>query len=263
MNDEIVEVKGELVTQDTDALSIIAKRGALFDSLLDVALKSTHAHDWIDEGGKPYLQSSGAEKVARRFGIVVFDTSSEREEFEDEGGKYYMFTVTGKIGFNQNEFIQVIGTCTTRDKFLCKKNGAFKKLQDIDISSVKKKAYTNFMNTGIQKLIGLRNLTWEGLSKYGIGKGGKQQVQRKTEEKTDVPKIPMWTAVQQGKSYLFAKSGRHFGAGFLEKLGFKKSQKQEGTYWIEYTDDINVKMLAEYADNEKLLKQQEAANGAS
>ncbi len=261
MNDEIVEVKAELVT-DNDALSIIAKRGALFDSLLDVALKSTHAHDWIDESGKPYLQASGAEKVARRFGIVVFDTSSEREEFEDEGGKYYMFTVTGKIGFNQNEFIQVIGTCTTRDKFFCRKGGAFKKLQDIDISSVKKKAYTNFMNTGIQKLVGLRNLTWESLAKYGIGKGGKQQVQRKT-EKTDVPKIPMWTAVQQGKSYLFAKSGRHFGAGFLEKLGFKKSQKQEGIYWLEYSEELNSKLLTEYTENDKLIKEQEVSNGAS
>ena len=34
-----------------------------------VSLKLTNRHDWTDQGGKPYLQVSGAEKIARMFGI--------------------------------------------------------------------------------------------------------------------------------------------------------------------------------------------------
>ena len=32
-------------------------------------LKLTHSGDWVDQGGKPYLQSTGAEKLAGPFGV--------------------------------------------------------------------------------------------------------------------------------------------------------------------------------------------------
>ena len=45
------------------------KRIDAMNKIKRVAIKLTNKHDWTDQGGKPYLQVSGAEKIARMFGI--------------------------------------------------------------------------------------------------------------------------------------------------------------------------------------------------
>ena len=45
------------------------KRIDAINKIKQIALKVTNAKDWVDQGGRPYLQASGAEKIARLFGI--------------------------------------------------------------------------------------------------------------------------------------------------------------------------------------------------
>ena len=61
------------VSIESDNLVIMAenaeKRVDAINRIKKAALKVTNKHDWTDQGGKPYLQVSGSEKVARLFGI--------------------------------------------------------------------------------------------------------------------------------------------------------------------------------------------------
>ena len=250
MSEEIVVIEdstAEIAPIEADALEVIDRRNALFDKMLAVAIRSTSTNDWVDQSGKPFLQSSGSEKVGRRFAVKIFDTDQTKEDYEDEDGKYIMFTTTGKVGFNEVEYITVMGACSTRDKFFGKVGGAYKPLKDIDLTNIKKKSYTNFMSLGIQKLIGIRNLSWKELEKYGIGRGGKAIISYKKSEPKPSSKVepknkpdskPYWTSEHNDKKYLFVKKGNHFSEEFLKEFKFIQTKKNPINYFIEYTDGI-------------------------
>lgn len=232
-----------------DALDIIEIRNKAFDKILSVAISATGAADWVDMQGKPYLQASGAEKVARRFGTKWSNTKVEREDLEDESGKYYIYTVMGRSTFGDSETIEAIGTCSSRDKFFGREGGKLKKIQDVDLPNIKKKAYTNFIVNAVTRLLGLRNLTWEELEEFGIRKSGKTAVRFTT--KTDTPTVakasdakalskPYWTFDDEksGKVFLFAKVGKHFSEEFLTSNGFKETSKKNGNYYTESTEKL-------------------------
>lgn len=253
-----------------DALDIIESRNALFQRVMQVAISATSQGDWIDQEGKPYLQASGAEKVARRFGVRIYDVEIERENLSDDNGQYYLYTVTGKAAIgNGRESIESIGTCSSRDKFFGRAYGKNKPMQDVDIGNVKKKAYTNFMGNAITRLLGIRNLSWDDLSKYGINRSGKPGVTYQSKgakaaetkasaKAAEGSKKPYWTSDWKGKVYLHARVGQHYDEDFLVNLGMKKSQKTEGLYSIEATPEIEQALEEEFvAADETLAVQQE------
>lgn len=167
------------------------ERLAALDKIKMVALKLTNPHDWVDEGGKPYLQGSGAEKVARLFGISwrIFEPTEE-----DIGQGHYIITYKGEFALG-GAIITAIGARSSKDGFFKKyryegEGNERKKIElppsEIDKGDVKKAAYTNLLANGITRLLGIRNLTYEDLNKYaGIRqdqvstveykKGGKSQ----------------------------------------------------------------------------------------
>lgn len=248
-----------------DALEVIESRNALFNRVMDVAIRATSPSDWIDQNGKPYLQGSGAEKVARRFGVRIYDVQIEREDFEDENGKYYLYTTTGKAALGDKDFIEAIGTCSSRDNFFGKKGGQYKKIQDVDLPSVKKKSYTNFTGNAVTRLLGIRNLTWEELSKYGIGREGKTSIaydsgankstaSKKFESNKKDSKLPYWSNDYDGKTFLWASIGDHFQADFLIGLGFKKS-KNSNLFFREHSETVFNALKEEYEAAESVLKE--------
>lgn len=146
-----------------------------------VALRLTNRHDWVDENGKPYLQASGAEKVARLFGISwrIFEPVKENLD-----GGHYAFTYRGEFSV-EGEGIEAIGTRSSKDGFFKKYKGQGDDrvelpASEIDPGDVKKSAYTNLVGNGITRLLGIRNLTYEDLEKYaGIKKEDLASVQYK------------------------------------------------------------------------------------
>ena len=245
------------------------RRQKLYQRVMEVAIRATSQGDWIDQNGKPYLQASGAEKVARRFGVRIFDVEIERENITDDNGIYYLYTVTGKAALGSgNESIEAIGTCSSRDKFFGRSHGENKKMEDVDIGNVKKKAYTNFMGNAITRLLGVRNLSWEDIAKYGITRNDKSSVtykgneQKASETKTNQKagqdsKKPYWKSDWQGKTYLHAKVGVHFDEAFLVNLGFKASAKTAGQYSILHSADLENALEEEYVAAEEALGRQE------
>lgn len=264
---QTIEAPPEAALQD--ALEIMERRQALFQRVMEVAIRATNQGDWVNQDGKPYLQASGAEKVARRFGVRIYDVEIERENITDENGAYYLYTVMGKAALGSgNESIEAIGTCSSRDKFFGRKNGQNKPTQDVDISNIKRKAYTNFMGNAITRLLGIRNLTWEALAKFGITKNGAPAVEHKgasvkaTETKKAAnaaaqSKKPYWTNDYNGTTYVCARVGDHFSEEFLKNLGMKKSAKSEGLYSCINTPEIENALDEEFAAAEEQLAMQQ------
>lgn len=147
-----------------------------------LALKVTNAHDWTNQGGKPYLQASGGEKVARLFGI---SWRISEPIYESEEGGHYSYTYTGIFSLSGAD-IEAVGTRSSKDGFFKKygpkdSDGKSDTLppSEIDKGDVKKAAYTNLIGNGITRLLGIRNLTWEDLEVVGIKKEAVGRVEYK------------------------------------------------------------------------------------
>ena len=148
------------------------KRVEAMGKIKRMALKLTNPHDWVDQQGKPYLQASGGEKVARLFGISWRISEPILENLE---GGHFSFTYTGEFSLG-GATITAVGTRSSKDGFF--KKYSYKgddrtelPVSEIDRGDVKKAAYTNLIGNGVTRLLGIRNLTYEDLVEFaGIKK---------------------------------------------------------------------------------------------
>lgn len=175
---------------DTNLIAIAEeseKRLEALNKIKKVALKLTNPNDWVDENGKPYLQASGGEKVARLFGMSwrIFEPTEE-----DLGSGHFLVTYRGEFALG-GAIITAIGTRSSKDAFFKKYKYAGEQrvelpASEIDKGDVKKAAYTNLLANGITRLLGIRNLTWDDLKEFAgitqdkvtsvtFKKGGKAQ----------------------------------------------------------------------------------------
>ena len=170
---QIIEVQQETgltpITDDTliSLADQAEKRIEAITKIKRISLKSTNRHDWVDQGGKPYLQVSGAEKIARMFGISWRISEPIKETIE---GGHFSFTYKGYFSL-AGATIEAIGTRSSKDGFFKKygyENGQKQELpaSEIDAGDVKKSAYTNCIGNGITRLLGIRNLTYEDLKEF-------------------------------------------------------------------------------------------------
>lgn len=167
----IPEPKTEIITIETieDLISVAQKRMATVPRLVEMALKVTNYRDWVDQSGNPYLAHSGAEKVARLFGIKISNITTMKDWTEDTMGKYYIYKTEGKVSLPGNiDSIEALGTCSQRDGFFAKAKGEWLDTIEIDETNIMKASYSNFIVNGITHLLGLRNLTWEQVEKAGV-----------------------------------------------------------------------------------------------
>jgi hypothetical protein len=166
------------------------------------------------------------------------------------------------------ESIEAIGTCSSRDKFF----GKGKQIQDVDIANIKKKAYTNFYGNAVRKLLGLNNMTWEQLAMFGIRSGGavakvefangasKASATKKAQLAESQAKKPFWSSEYNGKTYINARSGRHFSPEFLLGIGMKAGKK-EGLFYAFASDNLLSALDDEYIAAEEMLSVKEEAKG--
>lgn len=163
------------------ALKIAERNEKLAKKIKLLAIKQTNPKDWVDQDGKPYLQSTGAEKVARLFGISwrICKGYPDKEIHKDDAGSYYIYTCKGEFFMGGNS-IEAMGTCSQRDKFFGHKGGELKAESEIDVTNIIRKAVTNMEVNGITRILGIRNLTWEELAECGIRQAGSNAVNYKT-----------------------------------------------------------------------------------
>jgi hypothetical protein len=162
------------------------KRVAAIRRIKAVALSVTNKNDWLDQEGRPYLWGSGAEKVARLFGIS-WRVDEPVLYVEDDG--HYAYTYKGEFGMGVST-IEAIGSRSSRDPFFSRSHGQDVPLDKIDRQDVKKAAYTNCVGNGVTRLLGIRNLTWEEVEEFakfkrGDTRGVKYQKAEMSEEAKD------------------------------------------------------------------------------
>lgn len=168
MDAEVVD--SSIVPVASEALVELAaqaeRRVEAINKIKQYSLRLTQPGDWVDQNGRPYLQVSGAEKIARLFGISWRIDEPIREELE---GGHYIYTYKGYFSLAGAE-IEAIGSRSSKDPFFKRYvyvNGQRKELppSEIDPGDVKKAAYTNCIGNGITRLLGLRNISYEDLEK--------------------------------------------------------------------------------------------------
>ena len=227
-------VPQQLTNADVLALEEAAKN---FERVMILAMKMTNASDWIDQGGKPYLQASGAEKIAVPFGLSYGPVNPAEpircEEREDKKGKYLIFTAHYFAARGERR-VEFIGRASTRGDLFSR--GQTLDFEEISIPNVMGQAQTNALGNCITRILGIRNLTWEQLGKYGIRQGDSKRVEYKKKsegaagsaQSKQQEQNPFWKTVWQGKNYIFAKSPP-FEEKFVLALGMKAG-KTPGVY---------------------------------
>lgn len=179
---------GGLLDSNTDNILYLAEKAEQYitamNKIMDAALKITNELDWCLIGGNPYLQESGATKVARLFGISIRLIGNPIREVDPQG--YVTYTYKARF-LLKDQFIECEGSRGMKEDFFAKTKDGLKKPDEIDERDVKMAAYTNCLNNGIKRLIpNLRNIDVATLERAGLdaskirgytfkegGKGGK------------------------------------------------------------------------------------------
>ena len=139
-------------------VEVLEKRIELSNRIKQVVFKCTSRSDWADMNGKPYyLQCHGAEKIAAHFG-VGWKNVAYTKDIKENG--HYIYTCKMTMIFNSRE-IEVIGTRASDCAFFGYKNKKLRDVESIDETNIKKSAYTNCLGSGIKRMLGIRDLTWE------------------------------------------------------------------------------------------------------
>ena len=161
-----------LLEANTDNILYLAEKADQYidamNRIMDAALKITSELDWVLIGGKPYLQESGATKVARLFGISIQLIGTPTVSVDNDG--YKTFTYKARFML-KDQFIECEGSRGMKEDFFARqgKDKPLKKPDEIDERDVKMAAYTNCINNGIKRLIpNLRNIDVATLEKAGI-----------------------------------------------------------------------------------------------
>ncbi len=161
-----------LDVNDVDTISYLAAKAEKYiadmNRIMDAALRITNELDWVLIGGKPYLQESGATKVARLLGVSIQLLGKPSVTVDAEG--YKTFTYTARFML-KDQFIECEGSRSASEDFFAGK-GKTKKPDEIDERDVKMAAYTNCINNGIKRLIpNLRNIDVATLERAGLEVG--------------------------------------------------------------------------------------------
>jgi len=176
------------VDMTEDILAAANRRVAQLDKIITLALKRTNSQDWVDQQGKPYLCASGAEKIARLFGVCWKDVKCEKIISNDEKGQFYYFEYSAVFMLG-NDMITAVGTCSQKDQFFAMVKGQMKPSSEIDETNIRKAAYSNMVVNGVSRILGIRNLTWAELEKANIkrSEANKVNYKDKGDHSNDMP----------------------------------------------------------------------------
>ncbi len=150
-----------------------------------VCVRAAEPKDFLDFGGRPYLQGPGAQRIMSAAGISM--SAPEWGDVEWSGDDA-LITVAAEFYWPPTGCrIVEIGSCSTRDKFFVPHDGQEAKNPGFRFSQylaqvngdralakrmlsldVRKKAYSNLIARGVAAVMGLKALTWERLEEYGF-----------------------------------------------------------------------------------------------
>lgn len=167
---------------DTDAAKALAAVDRRIEFIKEVrarTLKLTLPQDWVNIGGKPWLQVIGAQRIKQPWGVYFKDLRIEPSLDETrrrlKAGEHVSCEVLGIAGCRiTGEESVILGGRSTEDGFFTGKDddGApiAENLATMDAEDLRKAAVSNWEVRAVTDLLGLRGLTWEDLQRFGISK---------------------------------------------------------------------------------------------
>jgi len=250
MDAEVVD--SSIVPVASEALVELAaqaeRRVEAINKIKQYSLRLTQPGDWVDQNGRPYLQVSGAEKIARLFGISWRIDEPIREELE---GGHYIYTYKGYFSLAGAE-IEAIGSRSSKDPFFKRYvyvNGQRKELppSEIDPGDVKKAAYTNCIGNGITRLLGLRNISYDDLEKVaGIKREQIAKIQYKSKDKQSTDTEPAETKEVVGE---------------VSDVRMKKGKTKTGKDYTLYTIQIGDEQYKTFSETQAKLAKEAKETG--
>ncbi|RLF08863.1 MAG: hypothetical protein DRJ69_05720 [Thermoprotei archaeon] len=176
---EMVPTESEVGMTEAELVpSSAAPKTALdrFSSIVKIAVKRLDPRSQFvvfphQEGEMAHLTGSAARALLRSLGLVykmrLVDVKIEREDREDEKGKYYIYVASGRLIFGDGE-VYVEGTASTRNKFFWMAKGKTKELHEINERDVRKAALTELYKECAAWLLGGRAFPIEMLKRLGV-----------------------------------------------------------------------------------------------
>lgn len=242
MNEQIYD--GVPAIADDTLLSIAKTAESRIDAVIKIkqlALKVTNPRDWNDQQGNPYLQVSGAEKIANLFNISWGFLTPE-PLYEQDADGHYTYTFHGRftLGGRTAEFE---GSRSSRDSFfkqnLYEKDGQGKsklvREKSIDERDnkrdVKMAALTNLLGNGITRILGIRNLTWEDLEKYA---GIKREQVGKVEYQNKGDKPPLTQPGKKSEAKTETTPSGEKITLMVEDVRKQTGTKKDGKPWTKF-----------------------------
>lgn len=176
LNSPLARMTPAQVDKFVDAVDRVAETR---QRMIQICVKRSEPKDWVDFGGKPYLQGQGGQRIASVVGIEIGppvwgDERWDGEDFFCDVSATFYWPLTGAR-------VTEIGFCSTRDKFfaadsdnskynqcLRQCNGDRHAAANMLRGEVRKKALSNCVGRGVSAVMGIKGLSWESLAKYGL-----------------------------------------------------------------------------------------------
>ena len=177
-NAEVIDIGGEVEIVERAPMTVVGienllrlaetadKRVVALNKLRLASIRATNDHDWIDQDGTPYLQASGAQKIAPLWGIGWQIISHSKTTGDDS----YIWTTVLRLTDPAGRIVETIGTRSSRDLLFAKRAGKYLPMSEVDEPNIKKASATNAIARGVSAMVGLRNITWTELEEHGIKK---------------------------------------------------------------------------------------------
>ena len=114
---EVVDIGGEVQIVERAPMTVVGienllrlaetadKRVEALNKLRLASIRSTNDHDWIDQDGTPYLQASGAQKIAPLWGIGWQIISHTKTTGDDS----YIWTTVLRLTDPAGRIVETIG----------------------------------------------------------------------------------------------------------------------------------------------------------
>ena len=258
--DGAIEVSSPLADDSLLAVAAQAeKRIEAVNKIKKLALRVTNPLDWCDQQGKPYLQVSGSEKVARLFGI---SWRIDEPVFEPSEEGHFSYTYKGYFTLG-GATIEAIGTRSSKDGFFKRygKDADGKRVElpasEIDKGDVKKGSYTNCIGNGITRLLGIRNLTYEDLKAANIDTSKLSKVEYGNQEMSAEGR----NLKAEAHEMLVSMYGENYGAELEKITAWTNKEGKSMADLVKKNFDFRPKAMIERLDLRKPMFRETAAYG--
>jgi hypothetical protein len=176
-------------------------------AILRLIASNIQPNDIIVMGESLHFERGACEQILSWSGASTKIEKVVKENYNDDKGEYILFEIWGFVRLGNGRTLDVMGSCSTRDKFFGQKHDKdggtiYKPLSEIDIANVKKKAITNWYNHAASRSVGLSSITIEMLSESGMdvsrlqrveyGKGTKGGSMLSVEDNNRASEIATW-----------------------------------------------------------------------